>query len=211
LTQVITISQADTAYRLIRDQLITLQIAPGSAINGEALSAKILIGRTPVREALKRLATENLVAVYPRRGTIATDININDLRHIFEVRIPLEGLAAFNSAQYATPADIKDLEQIITLGRSIPTNQERLEADVNFHRGLYKCARNPFLEATLSQYLNLSLRILYVLQDQLPNLGEHLEEQREIVDALRTRNSARAQDIATHHLVSFREEMRSVL
>ena len=78
---------------------MTLQIAPGAPIDEDRIGEQLGMGRTPVREAIKRLALENLVTVFPRRGTFASEINITDLAHIFEVRVQLEGQAAFRAAQ----------------------------------------------------------------------------------------------------------------
>lgn len=205
------LSQGERAYIALRDLLITLRIPPGTLIHEEALSRELAMGRTPVREALKRLALEKLVAVYPRRGTFATDININDLAYISEVRIPLEGLVAATAAQRATPGDLRDLERILEGTDEARGNVGLLDADIAFHRALYRCTRNPYLEATMAQYLNLSLRILYLILDRLPNLAHHLSEQQELVEAIRAGESGRARDIATLHLSSFGEEMRSVL
>ena len=79
-------SLAEQAYRFIRDRLVMLDIRPGSPINEEELGTALGMGRTPIREALKRLESERLVVAYPRRGTFATDVNISDLAHISEVR-----------------------------------------------------------------------------------------------------------------------------
>jgi DNA-binding GntR family transcriptional regulator len=205
------LSQSERAYLILRDLLITLQIPPGALIHEEALSRELAIGRTPVHEALKRLALEKLVAVYPRRGTFATDININDLAYISEVRLPLEGLVAAIAAQRATPKELRDLEQILEETDEARGNSGLLDTDIAFHRALYRCTRNPSLEATISQYLNLSLRILHLTLDRLPNLAHHLTEQKELVEALKAGDAERAHDIATQHLSSFGEEMRSVL
>src|SRR3954452_6582429 len=87
-------SLSDRAYAAIRDRLITLEIPPGAVINEEALMHSLKMGRTPIREAIKRLALEKLIVIYPRRGTVAAHVDITDLARIAEVRIPLEGLAA---------------------------------------------------------------------------------------------------------------------
>lgn len=79
-------SLAELAYRAIQDRLVRLDIRPGAPINEEELCLRLGMGRTPVREALKRLEHERLVVAYPRRGTFATEINVTDLRHISEVR-----------------------------------------------------------------------------------------------------------------------------
>ena len=81
---------ADRAYIQLRDRIITLQIPPGAPIGEDRLGEELAMGRTPVREAVKRLALENLVTVFPRRGTFASDINITDLTHICDVRTVLD-------------------------------------------------------------------------------------------------------------------------
>src|ERR671923_599140 len=104
---------ADRAYVELRDQIVTLALPPGAPINEEALGRELDLGRTPLREAIKRLALENLVCVYPRRGTFATEINITDLAHISDVRVQLEGHAAYRAAQRLTPAQRDELDALV--------------------------------------------------------------------------------------------------
>src|SRR5947209_17701297 len=94
---------ADRAYDELRDRIVTLRIAPGAPIDEDRVGEELGMGRTPVREAIKRLALENLVSVFPRRGTFASEINITDLAQISEVRVQLEGHAAYRGAQRITP------------------------------------------------------------------------------------------------------------
>src|SRR5262245_23030484 len=96
------LSMAERAYQVIRDRLVLLDIRPGAPIYEDQIAASLGHGRTPVREALKRLETERLVVAYPRRGTFATDVNITELGHLSEVRQVLEPLAAAKAAQRAT-------------------------------------------------------------------------------------------------------------
>ncbi|NUP74132.1 MAG: GntR family transcriptional regulator, partial [Sinomonas sp.] len=79
-------SLADLAYQRLKDKLITLEIRPGEPINDGQLAAELGVGRTPVREALKRLETDHLVVSYPRRGTFATVVDITELAAISEIR-----------------------------------------------------------------------------------------------------------------------------
>lgn len=86
------LSLAERAYRALRDRLVMLEIRPGAPVHEEQLAQSLGVGRTPVREALKRLQHERLITTYPRRGTFATEVNITDLAHISEVRLELEPL-----------------------------------------------------------------------------------------------------------------------
>ena len=97
-------SLADVAYASIRDRLLMLDIKPGDLLNDEVLSKDLGVGRTPVREALKRLELDRLVVTYPRRGTFATRVEVTDLAFISEIRAQLEPLAASRAARVASPA-----------------------------------------------------------------------------------------------------------
>ena len=93
-----TPSNADLAYQIIRERLIMLDIRPSEPINDEGLARQLGFGRTPVREALKRLERDRLVIAYPRRGTFATTVDITDLAHIQEIRRQLEPVVAARAA-----------------------------------------------------------------------------------------------------------------
>ena len=79
-------SQSEEAYLRIRERIVSLDMPPGSVVNESRLREQLKIGRTPIREALQRLARENLVRSIPHRGTFVTDVNITDLARITEVR-----------------------------------------------------------------------------------------------------------------------------
>ena len=205
---------ADRAYVALRDRIVTLAIPPGAPINEEALARELEIGRTPVREAIKRLALENLVAVYPRRGTFATEINITDLAHVSDVRVQLEGHAAYRAAQRLTPALRGELDELVAVvGRrddgADAESLMRLDADV--HRFVYRCAGNPYLRETLERYLNLSLRIWYLVLARLPHLFERVLEHRDLLLAIRDGDAQGAREIAAEHVATFEVEIRSVL
>src|SRR4051812_20962285 len=111
---------AERAYRDLRDRIVTLQLSPGSTLREDELMAELGIGRTPLREAVKRLALENLVAVQPRRGTFVTAVDAADIVHITEVRAELEAYAAELAARRMDSAALRTaaalLEDIEALG-----------------------------------------------------------------------------------------------
>src|SRR5918998_2715410 len=112
LDQSAAASLADKAYVAIRDRLIMLAISPGDPIDDDALAQDLGVGRTPVREALKRLEVDRLVVSYPRRGTFATGMDISDLAHISEIRVQLEPLAARRAAERATRTERAELAEL---------------------------------------------------------------------------------------------------
>jgi DNA-binding GntR family transcriptional regulator len=200
---------ADRAYVELRDLIITLALAPGAPINEELLGRELQLGRTPLREAIKRLALENLISVYPRRGTFVTEINITDLAHISDVRVQLEGHAAYRAAQMLTPAEREELDRL--LERVSRPDGDLMSLDAEVHRFIYRCAANPYLRDTLERYLNLSLRIWYMVLARLPHLFERVLEHRDLLQAIREGQAERAREIAAVHVATFEGEIRSVL
>ncbi len=94
---------AEKAYQEIKNKIIRTELNPGSVINEGQLMEELGYGRTPIREALKQLQTEDLVTVKPRRGIFVSELAITDLTQIFEVRIELESLAAKLATQRIIP------------------------------------------------------------------------------------------------------------
>jgi DNA-binding GntR family transcriptional regulator len=205
---------ADRAYSQLRDRIVTLRIAPGAPINEDALGREFEMGRTPVREAIQRLALENLVTVFPRRGTFASEINITDLAAISDVRVVLEGHAAQRAAERITPAQLVELEALLVELRSggESGDAEALMAlDARVHRLVHRCAANPYLEQTLSRYFNLSLRIWHLVLERLPHLPARVHEHGDLLEAIGDRAPERARQIIADHIATFETEIRSVL
>lgn len=200
---------ADRAYVELRDQIVTLALPPGAPINEERLGRELQLGRTPLREAIKRLALENLICVYPRRGTFVTEINITDLADISDVRVQLEGHAAYRAAQRLTAEQRAELDGL--LERVSTPSGALMELDAEVHRFVYRCAGNPYLRETLERYLNLSLRIWYLVLGRLPHLFERVLEHRELLLAIRNGDAHAARGIAADHVATFEVEIRSVL
>jgi DNA-binding GntR family transcriptional regulator len=202
---------ADRAYVELRDQIITLAIPPGAPLHEESLGRELGLGRTPIREAVKRLALENLVAVYPRRGTFVCEINITDLAHISDVRVQLEGHAAYRAAQRLTAPQREDLDTLLGRLNGDGDAEALMRLDADVHRFVYRCAGNPYLRETLERYLNLSLRIWYLVLERLPHLFDRVHEHRDLLVAIGGGDAQRAQSIAAEHVATFEREIRGVL
>src|SRR5881275_3501289 len=114
---VATRSQSEEAYTRILDRIVRLEMAPGSVVNEARLREELGIGRTPIREALQRLARENLVRSIPHRGTFVTEVNITDLARITEVRVVLEAHAARLATEKITTTDREEMVELLELVR----------------------------------------------------------------------------------------------
>jgi DNA-binding GntR family transcriptional regulator len=205
---------ADRAYAELRDRIVTLRIPPGAPIDEDVLGTELEMGRTPVREAIKRLALENLVTVFPRRGTFASEINITDLAHISDVRAQLEGHAAYRAAERITDAQRAELDALLgELARSEGSDDlfALMGLDARVHRFIYRAAANPFMEETLGRYVNLSLRIWHLVIHRLPQLFAHVHEHDEVLRAIQAGDAAGAREMLAEHIATFEREIRAVL
>jgi DNA-binding GntR family transcriptional regulator len=210
------LSQAEAAYRQLRDKLIMLEIRPGEPINDGQLAAELGFGRTPVREAIKRLEVDHLVVSYPRRGTFATTVDFTELADVSEIRELLEPLAARRAATRANAAMRRELLDVATAiaeleDPSPAESRELMRYDLTVHRLIYRAAANPHLEDTLIRYDNLATRIWCLVLDKVPSVSGHITEHVELLKAVAEGDADRAGELALHHVTSFEETIRKVL
>src|SRR3954469_26061544 len=137
---------ADRAYVAIRDLIVSLRLAPGSLIDERRLVESLEIGRTPVREALRRLAHEQLVEGFPRRGMFVSGVDVRDLARISEGREVLEPEAPRLAAERATDAE---REQLSAIAEEIGAGGDLMALDERVHRAIYQAAHNDLMEKTL--------------------------------------------------------------
>lgn len=207
-------SLADRAYQELRDRLIMLDIKPGSPINDGQLASDLGVGRTPVREAIKRLEVDHLVVSYPRRGTFATSVDITELAEISEIRELLEPLAARKAARMASDRMRKEF---LELAREIgeldrdADQYELMRYDIAVHRLIYRAAANTHLEESLVRYDNLATRIWCLVLDRAPSVSGHITEHVELLEAIAAGDEERAAELAHHHVTSFEQTIRAIL
>jgi DNA-binding GntR family transcriptional regulator len=201
---------AEHAYEELRDRIVTLGLPPGTVLREDELMGEMGIGRTPLREAVKRLALENLVEVQPRRGTFVTAVEAADIQNITEVRAELEAYAAELAAlrldpetRAAAEALRADIESLDGAG-----DQDLLmRVDERIHRFVWHAAHNPHLSQTLERYFTHSLRIWYLVLDRVPTLGHAVHDQTQLLDAVLDRNGPHARTIMHEHVLAFQREI----
>ena len=148
-----TLLVAERAYAELRDRIVTLHLAPGTVLREDELMSEMGIGRTPLREAVKRLALEHLVEVQPRRGTFVTEIEAADIQNITEVRAELEGYAAELAALRLDPETRAAAERLLHEVEELKESGEPealMRFDERIHRFTWEAAHNPYLAETLA-------------------------------------------------------------
>lgn len=207
-------SHSETAYRVLKEKIVTLQLPPASLLNEAQLMTELGLGRTPIREALQRLAYENLVVILPRRGTIVADLNMSDFQKIFEIRLELEPYTARLAAERATPEQITAMETLFAHADAIiqrGDHHELIRLDHQAHALLAQAAQNEFLAEILEQLYTHILRLWHVSLHKVSRLAEAIEEHRDIIAAVKARDGNRAAEIMRAHIANFQQEFSAVL
>lgn len=202
------------AYEAIRHKIVSLELPPGAVIDESALIDELDVGRTPIREALQRLALEKLVVIVPRRGMFVTEIGITDLQRLFEVRLELEELAARLATRRGRAEHWRRMEEVLARldDESEETDNEALIAiDGACHEIMYEAADNEFLQDTLSTMYALSLRLWYYSLAKIGRMHSTVSEHRDILAALKAGDQDRAGALLKAHIASFQEEIQDVM
>jgi DNA-binding GntR family transcriptional regulator len=199
---------ADRAYLAIRGLIVSLELAPGAVIDERELMQRLGLGRTPVREALRQLAQEQLVEVFPRRGMFVTGVDVRDLARISEVRAALEPEAARLAAERATD---EERDRLADLSDQIKRGADLMGLDERIHRAIYSCAHNDLLDKTLGEYYVLAMRIWMIALERAEALEDAVEAHRDLVHAIVVGNADEAASLMRAHVENFEQAMHRVL
>jgi DNA-binding GntR family transcriptional regulator len=157
-------SLTDKAYSQLEELIVTLQLSPGTGLSELVLAERLGIGRTPVREALQRLARDGLVTILPRRGVLVSEIDLRAQLRLLEVRRELERLLARNAA---TRANAEERIAFASIGRAMRTAATKsddigfMRLDLKFNDLLSTTARNEFASRSMGLMSGLSRRFWY--------------------------------------------------
>jgi len=188
-------SLTDRAYAELEEMIVTLRFAPGKAVSEAELSGALGIGRTPIREALQRLAREGLVVILPRRGIVVSEINVSRQLRLLEVRRELERLIAHSAARRATDAE---RERFRALAEGFE-NAARVNDDVTFMRTdrafnslCSEASHNEYAAGAMGLMHSLSRRFWYFHYKQAADMPLTAKLHADIARAIAAGNPERA-------------------
>jgi DNA-binding GntR family transcriptional regulator len=199
----------EQAYRVIEEQFVTLRLRPGAVLSEQMLSATFKIGRTPIREALQRLAREGLVTILPRKGILVSDINPRQQLLVLEVRREIERLLSRGGAERATSEQRARLQEIARgMDRASKTNDDIafMRLDGEFNALLIDAAHNDYAARSMKLLQGLSRRFWYMHYREAADLPLcarlHANQARAIADG-NSESAARASDKLMDYVENF--------
>jgi DNA-binding GntR family transcriptional regulator len=201
------------AYDRIREMIITLALAPGALVDEHALAEELDLGLTPIREALKLLAHDNLIEVSRHQGIYVSSIRSEDLKHLSEVRVLMEGATARMAAERAKEDDILVMEALIEEQIGIPEDDQQawFEIDHKLHQAIAAAAHNRYLGESLEYYFGLSQRLWYLVLPKLQFLSRSVEEHADLVKSIKERDPDKAEEIMVSHVRSFYQKVHDII
>ena len=168
-------SLTDEAYAQLEELIVTLQLRPGVAVSEATLSERLGIGRTPIREALQRLAREHLIVVLPQRGNLVSQIDVRKQLRLLETRREVERFIVRCAARRATAEERDEFRQLAAIfSRAADRNDSKsfLRADKRFNDLCLQAARNEFAAGAIGLMHGLSRRFWYLHYRQAADLPE---------------------------------------
>ncbi len=185
----------DKAYEIIEEKIITQELAPGMLLSEKLLSQELDIGRTPVREALQRLAQGGLVNILPRRGIMVSEINVGAQLRMLEVRKEIERILARSAAQRATDEEREKFKEIANQFHHSAFHEDDLffmRVDKEFNTLIAKAARNEFAEKAIGLMSGLSRRFFYNFYKERVTLSTSADLHAKVAEAIATKNIPQA-------------------
>ena len=205
-------SLAERAYDEIRRMIIRLELAPGDVVREADLQVRLGTSRTPIREALQRLARDQFVTVIPRRGMLVSSIEFDELATLYETRAIMEPYAARLATQRGTRRDWDEMAEVLAeTARPGTRPEELLELDRRCHEIIWRASRNRFLTHTLDTLYAQSDRLWHLYLSDVHDMAHAVDEHAAIHDAL---SSGRADDVAAlveAHVNSFDAQVRAAV
>lgn len=198
----------ELVYQELKQRILTGEISAHTRLMEIDLAEKMNVSRTPIREAIRKLADEGLVIIEPRHGAYVSEISIKELEDVFEVRENLGGLAAELAAIRATDDDKNALKKLLRLNEIAMENNDKnalVEYDEKLHNSIVKCSGNSTLMHMVSYVQELSMRFRYIYFEDYTKFESQRKEHREIVEAIIAGDAKRAKAATSAHIASLKQ------
>lgn len=209
-----SMSLTEQVYQDLRSAIITGKISGGTRMVASAIASEMDVSRTPVREALQRLAMEGFLFSIPRAGYIVEEMSDHDIRDLFTTRMAIEQLAARWAVDKITPEELERLEENLKMSQEVLISgltQKMTELDTEFHGIIYKASRSKTLYRicqTLSDH-TLKFRIALI---HIPEMARRTKEDHQrIYRALASRDPEELNASIEAHLVQAKENITALL
>lgn len=200
------------ALRIIKENIILLELEPGSMVSENELAAKMGISRTPVREALIELSKIQIVEIFPQKGSCVSKINYDLVEEARFMRLTLEKAIVEQACEVATKEDLESLEELISLHEFYwekAYTSKLLSLDNQFHKQLFKICNKlqtyTLMNSMATHFDRVRTMSLNVVKD-----SNIIKGHREIMEAIANKDAEKAKALVTNHLSSYKVDEEKI-
>ncbi len=197
-------------FHKLREDILNGKYKENEELKEVAIGEELGVSRTPVREAFRQLELEGLIQIVPNKGAYVTGINAKDVKDIYMIRSSLEGMCARLATENITPEQLEELEENVYLASFHASKghmEQMAELDNRFHHILYAACDSKMLENLLQDFHQYVIRIRKkTLSTKERGIASN-EEHRQIMEAIKAKDSAAAEKLATQHMINAYDNM----
>ena len=204
----------EVVYVALREAIIKNQFKSGERLMETELAEEMMVSRTPVREAVRKLQSEGYVVMLPRKGTYVSSLTIQDVNDVFEIRGALESMAAYQAAVRANNEEIAQIREFIEAEAVLYDSSDlarTMESDIQFHSMVYRASQNKKIENLINDLREQTQRLRSSTLSRPGRLRFALDEHREILTAIEARDPDAAWEASMAHIERSREVMLGLL
>jgi len=202
------VSLTDWVYETLRGQLLTCELEPGSEVSELELAGRFKVSKTPVREALARLALDGFVKAFPRRGYRIIPLTISDMNDAFDARRVVEAGAIELACAHITEEELDNLEKLASVrydGGNGATRQTLVAVNREFHAAIARGSHNERVAQLVLRQIDDLERFFYLGARLRDVNAETMEDHRHIVEVLRKREANAARRVISEHVERTRQ------
>lgn len=200
----------EQAYQEIKQRILTCEFEPGEFLNESYLQDELSLGRSPINQALHRLAVEGLVMIYPRKGVMVSQLSLNEVIEMIEVRLVNECMSVRLATERAQASEIEAMREILSETPKAIEHRDLvalMKIDLRFHNAITAASRNKVLSDVLSGLHERQARFWFLSLSAKAQMTRAYEEHLEIIDAIASRDIQRAETAMTKHIETFRKNI----
>ena len=204
---------AEKAYIFLRNEIINNRLASGDPIEGATIINQLGISRTPIREALKQLETENLVKIYPKRGTFITTVSMKKIHELFQLRELIEPEVAYLVAPYISKDRLSQFQRkLLSIKKKVDKGDDDIIKEAvmlgqSLHDFIISTFGNRVLIQIMDNLKNDIQRGCSFASKKAENVSKFLEQHLEIISALKERNGDKAKSSVATHIKQARKSL----
>jgi DNA-binding GntR family transcriptional regulator len=200
-------SGAHAVYTELKRRIMSLELQPGERLYEPALAASLEVSRTPLREAIRRLTSENLLEQQPTGGVIVPRLDPREIAELYDVRASLEGLMAREAARRVTADDVSTLDEILARNAAmVGFADDAMDLGKRLHDAIAAIAGNAWAIRLHDQVADQMVRYRVVTNSTQARRDAALQEHRDICAAIAAQDADRAATVAFDHVLAARDQ-----